>query len=136
MFITKSDIIKVIRPEELNVITRNDEALVQFGIDAAVGEMKSYLSKQFDLDKIFSQNGTERNPLLVNFAVDISIYIIISTATPGQDTEDRRARYKRAIDWLKMVKSGDISSDLPQMTSTINNIRGAVGEHSKRNNYF
>lgn len=136
MFIEITDVTKQIRAEELTAITRGDDTLVYYGIDAAVAEAKSYLSKLFDTDKIFNQTGSSRNALLVNFIVDIAIYIIVSTALPGQDLEDRRARYKRAIDWLKQVKTGDISSDLPQLTNEIANSRGAIGTHTKRNNYF
>jgi phage gp36-like protein len=136
MFIDKTDIIKEIRTEELDVISRYDDTLVQFGIDAAIAEMKSYLARLFLVDLIFSQTGSNRHPLLVNFAVDIAIYVMVSTAQPGQDLEDRRARYKRAIDWLKQVKSGEITSDLPPVTDNGLTIRGKVGEHTKRNNYY
>ena len=136
-FIDKADIEREIRAEELTQITRNDDTLVQFGIDAAIAEMKGYLSKFYNVDVIFSQTGASRNTLLVNFAIDIAIYILVSTALPGQNLEDRRARYKRAIDWLKGVSKGEIDTDLPviPVTDSVNK-RGAVGEHNKRENYY
>lgn len=136
-FILKTDILKEIRSEELIQITRNDDTIVNYAIDVAIMEMKSYLFGHFDVDAIFSKTGTERHALLVNFGCDIAIYIIISTALPGQDLEDRRARYKRAIDWLKQLQEGKISSDLPKfVTEQTTNSRGAIGEHNKRNNYY
>jgi len=136
-FINDTDLQREIRAEEITQITRGDDTIAPFAIDAAIAEMKGYLSKFYNVDSIFSQTGTSRNTLLVNFAIDIAIYIIISTAPPGQNTEDRRARYKRAIDWLKGVSKGEIDTDLPVIIVTDSvNKRGAVGEHIKRNNNF
>jgi phage gp36-like protein len=136
-FIEKTDLQKEIRLEELNQITRNDETIVAYAIDSAISEMKGYLSKYYNVTSIFSKTGTQRHNLLINFSIDIAIYIIVSNALPGQDLEDRRARYKRAIDWLKGVQKGEISTDLPEIESTESvDKRGAVGEHTKRNNYF
>ncbi len=137
-FISKTDLTKNIRLEELDQITREDDTIIAFGIDAAIAELRGYLAKAYNVSSIFSQTGTARHALLVNFAIDISIYIIISTALPGQDIEDRRARYKRAIDWCKGVQKGEIATDLPELEVTAANTtsRGAFGEHVKRNNNF
>jgi phage gp36-like protein len=138
MFVEKTDLIKEIRLEELNQITRNDDTLITYSCDVAISEMKSYLYPTYNVNSIFSATGTSRHPLLLNFGIDIAIYILVATALPGQDLEDRRARYKRAIDWLKGVNKGDISTDLPvgDLVSPNNIKKGAVGEHKKRNNYF
>jgi len=137
-FIEKTDLVKEIKLEELDQITRADDTIVAYGIDVAVSEMKSYLVPTYNVDYIFSQTGTNRHALLLNFGIDIAIYIIVASALPGQDLEDRRARYKRAIDWLKQVKNGDLSTDLPvaEITDPLTVKRGAIGEHKKRNNYF
>lgn len=136
-FIEKADLTKEIRLEELNAITRNDDTIIDYGIDAAISEIKGYLANNYNVSSIFSQTGSNRHGLLVNFAIDITIYIIVATALPGQDLEDRRARYKRAIDWLKGVAKGEIATDLPELVSDDSvSIRGAVGEHFKRNNYY
>lgn len=137
-FITKTDILKEIRPEELSQITREDDTIINYAIDAAVSEMKGYLYPHYDTAIIFAQTLDSRHALLLNFGVDITIYIILSSALPGQDLEDRYNRYKRAIDWLKQLRDGKISSDLPksEVPLTPSVTKGAVGEHVKRNNYY
>jgi phage gp36-like protein len=136
-FISLVDIQKKIRLEEINQITRNDDTIVIFAIDAAISEMKGYLSKYYDVNSVFQQTGSSRNSLLVDFAIDIAIYNIISTCPPGQDVEDRIARYERAIKWLKGVAKGEITTDLPPIIIAESvNKRGTVGEHAKRDNYF
>lgn len=138
MFIEQTDILKSIKPEELLEITRGDSAVINFGIDTAISEIKSYLRTKFDTDIIFSSQGTERNALLVDFAVDMAIYIIVASALPEQDLEDRRARYKRAIAWLKDARDGNLSPDLPlrQINNNNETIAGTFGMPKKRNNYF
>jgi len=137
-FILKTDLYKAIKAEELAQITRGDDTIVNYGIDSAISEMKGYLAASFDIDSIFNQTGTSRHALLLNFGIDISIFVIVSQALPGQDLEDRKARYKRAVDWLKQVRSNEIKSDLPVLpdTSETEKTRGAIGEHTKRTNYY
>ena len=137
-FILKTDILKAIRSEDLEQITRGDDTVVDYGIDVAISEITSYISEHYNTALIFSQTGTSRHALLLNFGVDIAVYIIVSAVLPGQDLEDRRARYKRALDWLKELNKGNIVSDLPKSTPPEDspNTRGAVGTHTKRNNYY
>jgi len=136
-FIEKTDILSKIRTEELQQITRGDDTIVKFGCDSAIAEMKSYLVAIFDTNAIFSKTGNNRHALLLDFGIDIAIYIIVSRALPGQDLEDRRLRYKRAVDWLKQLKKGEVNSDLPVLQYTDPKMkRGAVGKHIKRDNYF
>jgi phage gp36-like protein len=137
MFITKTDLHKAIRPEELQQITRADDTIVQYGIDAALAEIRSYLVPHFQAENILSQTGTNRHALLLNFAVDMAIYIIITAAIPGQDLEDRRMRHRRATEWLQRINSGEIATDLPkaQNPDTVNT-RGKTGAIVKRTNYY
>jgi phage gp36-like protein len=137
MFIEKTDLVKAIRLEEINQITRNDDLTVTHCIESGVAEIKGYLTKHFDIDAIFSATGNSRDMLIVQFAIDIAIYNLIATQPPGQDTEDRYERYKRAINWLKGVRDGEILSNLPLATPE-NEIstRGYYNAPTKRNNDY
>jgi len=116
-FITITDLKKGLQEELINEITRNDSAVIDHVISAAIAEAKTYLRENYDTDTIFAATGTSRDALLVTFTSDIAIYNLIELVQPGIDTEDRRARYKRAIDWLKQVRSQDIKPDLPLASS-------------------
>lgn len=136
-FIDKTDIIKALHGEYLDEITRNDELIIKAGIDAAISEMKAYLANIYDVQLIFSATGNNRNALLVEFAVDIAIYNIVEIDRPGIDMEDRRARYKRAIDWLKQVRDGNLNADLPLLDNTEENKNPILyGSLSKRKNHY
>ena len=45
-------------------------------------EMRSYLNKKYDCDKIFSASGTDRHALVLMFALDIAIYHIFCQHNP------------------------------------------------------
>jgi len=131
MFINKADLEKKIMAHELASITNGDDTIIDHSISAAIAEMKGYLKGRYDVEAIFSAADEERMPLLVGFACDISIYEIISLALPGQDLEDRRARYKRAIDWLKQLAKGEIEADLPKLEDEEGNTESPFGFSSQ-----
>ena len=139
MFIERIDLLNAIKDEELTQIIRGDDTIVSYGIEASIAEMQGYLAKHFDIDTIFSQTGSNRHGLLLNFGVDIAIYVIVASALPGQDLEDRRLRYERAIKWLEQVRDGEINTTLPKTEfdeDENKTSRGSYGVPPKRNNYF
>jgi len=136
MFIQKEDLYKSIREHELDEITGNDDMLVKHAINSAISEVKVYLQKRYDTEAVFSVQGENRNSLIVSFTVDIALYEIVAIALPGQNLDDRRARYKRAIDYLKQVLDGNISPDLPEQGNENYSEGESTGGNPARNNYF
>jgi len=139
-FIDKSDLTRVILEEELNEITRNDSAIVENAISTAIAEVKSHLFDWYDVDVIFAKSGDERDALLVQFTIDIAIYNIVAIVQAGQNIDDREARYKRAISWLKAatkpLDSKDrIHPDLPLREKT-KSTKVISHSQTKRNNYY
>lgn len=137
MFITKDDLKIAIRLYEVDEITGGDDTLVYAAISAAIGEIKPFLFR-YDTERIFNAAGDERHPLLVRFAVDIAVFEIVSIARPDQDLENRRALYKRALDWLKQVRDENLAVDLPEKETPLPaaDVTVAYGSQPKRNNYF
>lgn len=134
MFLTIEDLNTAIREEIMGEITREDDTIIEQCISAALGEMKGYLSNRFNVDTIFAQTGTNRDPLLLSFAKDIAVFNLSTLETPGIDLEDRRARYKRAIDWLKQVRDGEITTSLPVLSLTSETSPIKIG-YQKRKEY-
>jgi phage gp36-like protein len=139
-FISKDDIIKYIDENELNAITSSYEPIVLNAISTATAEVKSHLHNQYDTDLIFSKTGEERDALLVQFICDIAIYNIVAISQAGQDFEDREARYKRALAWIKAaskpVDSKDrIYPDLPLREETKEKVIFSSSK-IKRENYY
>ncbi len=118
-FIVENDLNRAMRPEYISEIKRTDEALINHCISAAISEMKTYLRETYDTNTIFALAGDDRDKLLVTFAVDMAIYNLIELVPVGVDVEQRRLRYKRAIDWLIGVQKGNIMPDLPILADSI-----------------
>lgn len=88
-----------------------DPNIIEVCEDRAIAEMRSYLSKSYDCDRIFSARGAERHNLVLMFALDIAIYHIFCLHNPYKIADIRKERYNRAMDWLKMVGRGDTTID-------------------------
>ena len=84
-----------------------DPQIVEICEDRAVKEMRSYLNKKYDCDKIFSARGTDRHALVLMFALDISIFHIFCQHNSYKMSKIRQDRYDRAVEWLKGVMHGD-----------------------------
>lgn len=115
-FITPTDYDASIHKEILDSLLRTDSPsydpqIVEICEDRTIAEMRSYMSKTYDCDAIFSKTEQDRHPLILMFAVDITIYHIFSQHNPYKMSKIRQDRYDRAIEWLKGIMSGDITID-------------------------
>lgn len=136
-FITINDLLSAIYPEQLDAITRNDDALPQFGIDAAIEEMKGYLAPKYDVVTIFAKAGALRNNLLVVLSRDMAVYHILSLSNPGINFESKKARYDRAIEWLKQVQRDQVNPpDLEKKIIDVANNRILMSSNTKRREHY
>jgi phage gp36-like protein len=87
------------------------------------------------VDAVFGATGTDRNPLLVQYGADLAIYYIVARGQGGQDFDDRKSRYDRAINWLKAAAKTDLYADLPRREETAQT-HITYGSNPKRSNYF
>lgn len=115
-FITINDYDATIHREILDALLRTDSdtydpQIIEVCEDRAVAEMRSHMAATYDCDAIFSATSDQRHPLVLMFAIDIAVYHIFCIHNPYKISKVRENRYKRAIDWLKGIKSGDIAVD-------------------------
>jgi phage gp36-like protein len=135
-FITTTDLLNAIYPEQLDAITREDDALPQFAIDAAVEEMQGYLSPKYDVAVIFAKTGTDRKKILVTFCRDIAVYHMINISNPGVDYKSKEARYNRAIEWLKHVQSGKVNPPDLTLNDDEEDKEILMSSNTKRTNHY
>lgn len=110
-FIDLKDYDASIHKEILDSLTRDDDSIVEICEDRAVAEMRCYLSKRYDCDKIFSARESQRNQLILMMAIDIAVYHIFCIHNPRNMSQIRKDRYDRAKEWLEAVANGDVSID-------------------------
>lgn len=134
-FLTTNDLYLSILQDELDEITRGDAAVVNQAMLAAETEMRQWLFDTFDVDTVFAASGSARHALLVQYGADIAIYFVVARGMGGQDFDDRKSRYDRAITWLKSAAKTDLYSDLPRRVQT-QQTHITYGSNAKRSNYF
>lgn len=115
-FIQTSDYDATIHREILDSLLRTESAsydpqIVEVCENRAIAEMRSYMNKTYDCDAIFSATGTDRNDLVLMFAIDIAVFHIFCIHNPYKISKIRQDRYDRALEWLKGVMKGDITID-------------------------
>lgn len=110
-FINLTDYDASIHREILDALTREDDTIVEICEDRAIAEMRCYLSKRYDCDRIFSAEGTDRNQLVLMMLLDIAIYHIFCIHNPQKLSQLRKDRYERAVEWMKAVSAEEVSID-------------------------
>lgn len=93
-------------------INRGDATILQAAIDAAIAEASGYLTA-YDLVAIFAAVGALRNPILLLYIKDITVWHYIQLANPAVEMELRLKRYERAIEFLQGIQSGKVNPALP-----------------------
>ncbi len=136
-FIRIEDYDASIHQEILDSLIRSDASIIEICEDRAIAEMRGYMSKRYDCDKIFSAEDENRSQIVLMMAIDIAIYHIFCIHNPRMMSEIRVSRYERAVEWLKGVRSGDITIDgLPIVEDTVRNSSSQyqIRSNRKRNN--
>ena len=136
-FITTEDYNASIHQEILDAVIRSDATIVEVVEDRAIAEMRGYMSRRYDCDKIFSTEGGQRHQLVLMMAIDIAIYHLFCIHNPRMMSEIRVERYERAIKWLEGVRDGNITVDgLPEVASEVKDTASQfqIRSNKKRNN--
>lgn len=112
MFLSNDEMKTHLYAENIQVIQRDDETILTAAIQGAIIEAKGYL-KAYDVERIFTMSGEERNPLLLIWIKDIATWHFLVLCNAGHELALREKRYTQAIAWLRGVQKGDIDPDLP-----------------------
>lgn len=112
MFLTLEDYSSVCDEYELQQITQNDETRLT-AETAALEQISSYLRHRYDMDRVFSAVGAERNAMLVQVAVNISLWLMIHRLPQSMGHERRECLYNDSVKWLRDIQAGKATPDLP-----------------------
>lgn len=136
-YLLPAEIISHLNSEIINQVS-TDPALLQQAVDAAISEMRGYISF-FDVTAILATTGTGREPILLLYTKDIAVWHFINLAQPNIDISFRQLRYEKAIDWLKGVQKGTIVPNLPLPVNgdeTVQTGKIKFGSNTKRNTLY
>lgn len=115
MFLTEEDYI-VASNAALNVLQQSSEENRERAERMAIEEVSGYLRSRYDVEKVFSATGAERNDLVVMRICDVALYHLSSWLPNKMGHDIRKERYELAVKWLEGVQAGKITPDLPTVT--------------------
>lgn len=123
----------VIYEHTMDDISVEDDATVLQCIEAAVGEMKSYLASRYDVATIFAATGDHRDALILEDTKVIAVWNLIRLSNSELIYEQWRDRYDRVVKFMKDVAEGTITPDLPIVTDASGNpiIKSRFGSNPK-----
>lgn len=124
MFITVPELNTIIYEYQLAQIVEQNNDIALTAIATAEQEVRSYLTPnnlkqwqdgrpRYDVDVIFSAQGTDRNALIMQHVKTIAVWYVCQLSNPDIIYEHIKERYDRAIDYLKRISKGEVTLNLP-----------------------
>lgn len=116
MFLTVEDYRSVcteFEMEQLSALT--DDRLI--AERAAMEQISSYTRHRYDMQRAFDAEGEDRNAMLVQCTVNITLWLMIHRLPQSMGHERRECLYNDSIKWLRDVQSSKASPDLPTYVS-------------------
>ena len=105
--VTREDFNTHLYAELIEAIDRNDEDTLGVAIASAEAEASGYLSR-YDTESLFAALDDERDPALLMYLKDMTVWHFITIGNPNTDLEFRKTRYDDALRWLGKIQSGKV----------------------------
>lgn len=143
MFITKEELQTAIYEYQVTEITEGDtdDIALRHAVAAAVSEASSYLYAKYDTKAIFTAEGDDRHPLLVEHVKSIAVWYLLKRSNTDVLFDRAKEYYTAAVEWLKLVAGvgtddETIAPDLPLRKDDEDHpvTRFRFGSHPKFNN--
>ncbi len=116
-FLTLDDYKEVIKGNILTDIIEGDDTLRTSAELKAQELIESYLRMRYKVGEIFSRAGLDRNPIIVQFMLDITVYYLHKRINPNQIPDLRIEEFDNAKKWLDKVSMGKLSPNLPELSN-------------------
>lgn len=118
-FLTKEDLISVCDIEIIDIITNGNNEITGTIINESIDKMKSFLSRRYDIDVIFSAVGADRKSIILKYLKDIVIFEIYERHSREGANEVVERRYTEAMAWLGKLNNGEFAdATLPPKPKT------------------
>lgn len=138
MFIQPQELKTHLYDYQVDQITDADNSIVVSAISTAEAEVKSYLANRFDTDRIFSQSGNNRHPLIIEHVKVCACHHLLHLANVDAIFDRYERAYEQSIAFLQKVADGALTPDLPYRESTTGNPPGTlqISSNPKFNHNF
>jgi hypothetical protein len=105
-FLTPADFTSRLYAQKIAAISNGDDTLLPIAINTAIAEAQLYLSR-YNITDLFGKVGDDRDPILLQWLKDITVWQFIGLSNPGIDYEDAELRRNNAISGLKNVQNAN-----------------------------
>jgi phage gp36-like protein len=113
MFLNIADYESTIKLNILEDITEGNDTNRIYAELTAQAVMEDYMRGRYDVALVFGAIGTARHKTVMRYMIDIALYELHTRISFRQIPDIRIERYNLAMQWLKDVREGKISLDLP-----------------------
>lgn len=113
MFIESEEMDSVISEYKIREITDCDGTITRGCVLAAVKRVRRMLSGRYDVDRIFSATGEDRDAELLEICKNIALWFLVRRYNVDILYTRVRETYDRDMAYLRELMSGEIPSDLP-----------------------
>lgn len=111
-FLTEEDYRTVCDDFEFRQVTAGDMER-RAAETVAIGQVSAYARGRYDMLRAYAARGADRDPMLVQCTVNITLYLMIHRLPQNMGHERRVCLYDETIKWLRDVQNGKASPDWP-----------------------
>lgn len=134
MFIEAIEMESVISYYQVNQITNNDETILQSCIIAAIKRVSSYLGIRYDVSKIFTAVGEDRDPDILEITKNVALWFLLRKNNVDFLYERVKETYDRDIKYLTAISKGELAASLPLKEGAV--IKPIMGSNQKFTHSF
>lgn len=116
MFLTVDDYRSVCDAFEFEQVCANEDERLK-AEQAAMEQIASYTRHRYDMERAFMAEGSDRNAMLVQCMVNITLWLMVHRLPQNMGHERRECLYNDAVKWLRDVQQSKASPDLPTYIS-------------------
>ncbi|MGL4994460.1 MAG: phage protein Gp36 family protein [Bacteroidales bacterium] len=114
MYITIDELNTVAESYQIYQMANQDEAIIQTCINAAIKRVAGYLGTNYDVEKIFTVEGDQRDPDILEITKSVALWNLCQRCNIDILYDKIREIYDRNIKYLEGLAQGKIYSDLPK----------------------
>ncbi len=138
-FLTISDFQTRLSDRVIDLLSGGLDLTINTASTEASGVLHDRLFDKYKIDAELAKTGTSRNAMLVRYALSIAVYTLYSKA-PDEEIPERVVKdYDDAMEDLRLISQGKLSSTLPLNTDSDGNttvkIRMGSNEPRSHNPY-
>ena len=120
-FIVSTDSNGLIKAEVLSNITQGDTSVQAWAEIAAQAQIEALINQRYDVGVLFGKTGTDRDPLLLMYMIDMVLYHIHSRIPEREMAKKREDRYEIALQFFRKVNIGEITPAWPRVDQAVYN---------------